>query len=118
MVSELSELIKIPSVGGTDSAFDGEIKNVFSCACRLAEKYGFKTELKRRYALAKTFSGRGQIGIFSHLDVVPAKEDEWSITLPFSPLVMNSLALPGGQSVQTQGTPMHRASSMELESPS
>ena len=87
MVSELSELIKIPSVGVTDSAFDGEIKNVFSCACRLAEKYGFKTESKRRYALAKTFSGRGQIGIFSHLDVVPAKEDEWSITSPFSPLV-------------------------------
>ena len=82
IMAELSELIKIPSISGS-----GAIGEVFSASCRMAEKYGFKTEIKNRYALAKIFEGEKQIGIFSHLDVVPADEKEWTVTKPFQPIL-------------------------------
>ena len=82
ILTELSELIKIPSISGS-----GAIGEVFSASCRMAEKYGFKTEIKNRYAIAKIFEGEKQIGIFSHLDVVPADEKDWIVTKPFQPVL-------------------------------
>ena len=97
IIKELSELIKIPSTGGEKGDNDA-IQRVFSISCEKAEKYGFKTEIKKKYALAKIFEGKKRIGIFSHLDVVPADENSWTVTKPFSPLLKNG-ALFGRGSV-------------------
>ena len=81
ILDEIAELVSIPSVNA--GSFDGNIKKVLEAGGALAEKYGYTVDVKEKYVIAKYGSGAKKIGIFTHLDVVPATESDWMVTHPF-----------------------------------
>lgn len=90
MLEDLTALCRIPSVAtGDDEGFPlgREVDRALHEVARLAEKRGVpcRVESERGYALGEVGSGEHAIGLFSHCDVVPAKEEEWTVTPPFEP---------------------------------
>lgn len=90
IISELTELIKIPSVRGEkeeNAPFGIMCANVLKYTQKLYEKEGIETELDENGGYLLSYSGEGEksIGIFAHADVVPVADD-WILTNPFEPL--------------------------------
>ena len=79
-VSALKALAEIPSVavrGKDESApFGEDVARALECACEMAEAAGASRTVNCRYYAYADFGEIGEntphIGIFSHLDVVPA----------------------------------------------
>lgn len=92
LLCDLSSLCRIPSV--SESGKDGYIfgKNVNDALCevkRIAKEKGFDVDVKEAlgYATLSLSGGEKTIGLYSHCDIVPVKEDEWIKTPPFEPLI-------------------------------
>ncbi len=82
IISDLKELVKIPSVSkDTETCRDILLKTK-----ELYEKNGFETELdpNNEYLLSYLGNNRHSIGLFSHIDVVDAS-DGWTLSPPFEP---------------------------------
>ncbi len=91
IISELMELIRIPSVRGNGSfgaPFGDECKKALIYARNLYEKNGFEVteNLDDGYFLSHYGNGLNTIGIFSHIDVVPV-DDNWIFSKPFEPTI-------------------------------
>ena len=90
IVSELKELIKIPSVRGEkeeNAPFGKMCAKVLEYTQKLYENEGVETELDENGGYLLSYLGEGEksIGIFAHADVVPVADD-WILTNPFEPL--------------------------------
>ena len=75
-VRDLRELVAVPSVSGPregDYPFGRECGRVLQLALEKAEQYGFQAENYENYCGGCRLKGEktGEIGLFSHLDVVP-----------------------------------------------
>ncbi len=81
-VSDLAEIIKIPSVAGDREGIYpyGKIcAQALDKAAELAEKYGFRVENHDYHCMSVLYGdAEPEIGIVCHLDVVPAG-DGWSV---------------------------------------
>ncbi len=89
----LLELLAIPSVQGTatDGApFGADVKEAIDYCLNLADKFGFTTTDGEGYIGFADWPGNndGQIGILSHLDVVPAEDKDWQYR-PFTPQIVD-----------------------------
>ena len=90
IVSNLKELVRIPSVRGEaepDAPFGRACADVLEYTEKLFRENGFKTELDKNggYLLSYYGSGTKSLGLFAHADVVPVGDD-WTITKPFEPV--------------------------------
>lgn len=78
LLRQLGELVAIPSVGCQDGSgypYGKECARALDYALKLAESKGFEVyNGSYRYGLASMGTGEHSVGIFSHLDVVPAGE--------------------------------------------
>ncbi len=81
-LSDLEEIIKIPSVAGEPDGiypYGKECAKALDKAGELAEKYGFKVENHDYHCMSVLYGDSDkEIGIVTHLDVVPAG-DGWSV---------------------------------------
>ena len=93
IVSDLMELIKIPSVS-TDRK---ECERVLDYVSKLYIKNGFKVEFNKEnpYALAYYGEGEKSIGLFAHADVVD-KGDKWVLTDAFNPIIKDGAIVGRG----------------------
>ena len=96
MVSDLLELVRIPSVAGEkdgDLPFGKESDRALQAAAKLFNDHGFSVKLCREdgYALCVLEGAGDGIGIFAHCDVVPVNEDDWIKTKPFEPIEENGI---------------------------
>ncbi|MDP4117825.1 MAG: Sapep family Mn(2+)-dependent dipeptidase [Bacillota bacterium] len=98
IIDELEELIKIPSVNNHDSEyiFGTEVNRALEAGAALAAKYGFEAKVKGSYAIAHFGKGSKSIGLFGHLDVVPANEKDWVYTKPFLPFINDGFIIGRG----------------------
>ena len=90
IVSELKELIKIPSVRGEkeeNAPFGKMCAKVLTYTQKLYENEGVETELDENGGYLLSYFGEGEksVGVFSHADVVPVADD-WILTNPFEPI--------------------------------
>ena len=90
IISDLTALCRIPSV--SEKGKGGYIfgKNVNDALCEvknIAARLGFEVDVKEKlgYATLSLGSGKKSIGLYSHCDVVPVKQDEWIKTSPYEP---------------------------------
>ncbi|WP_174865241.1 Sapep family Mn(2+)-dependent dipeptidase [Pectobacterium polaris] len=80
LIDELATWIAVPSVSRADLArpgapFGPECARILDAALTLAEQAGFRTERHEGYAGSVIYGEHGKdIGLISHLDVVPAGE--------------------------------------------
>lgn len=76
LLSDLRELVRIPSVscaGADGLPFGAPCRDVLEKALEIARRRGIRAENhQNRYVLAELGEGEKTIGIFCHLDVVPA----------------------------------------------
>lgn len=97
-ISDLEEIIKIPSVAGSPDGiypYGRECANALDKAASLAQKYGFRVENHNYHCMSVIFGeGEQEIGIVCHLDVVPAG-DGWSVE-PFALTRRDGLLLGRG----------------------
>jgi succinyl-diaminopimelate desuccinylase len=77
IANELCELVKIPSIAGTEGA-----RAIIERVCEKFAKEGASVEKYDTYALATYGEGEHKIGLFSHADVVPEGKD-WTMCEPF-----------------------------------
>lgn len=89
ILSELEELIRIPSVRGAaedDAPFGRACADVLAHIRDLYRSYGFAADLDSEggYLLSYYGDGPKTLGLFAHADVVPAGDD-WILTRPFEP---------------------------------
>ena len=90
ILNDLCSLCRIDSVakkGNGKFPFGKEVDDALLAAKELCKKHGVDCSVKHDlgYAASKVGCGKKTIGFFSHCDVVPAKEDEWTKTSPFIP---------------------------------
>ena len=95
MVSDLMELVRIPSIAGErvgDLPFGKEVDRALCVAAELFRTHGFTVKVchKDGYALAVSEGEGDGIGIFAHCDVVPVNND-WVKTSPFDPIEENGV---------------------------
>ncbi len=86
IVADLSGLAAIPSVRGeavSGMPYGGECDRVLDAALEMFERAGAVIEKTPYYGTADIGQGEKHIGLFAHLDVVPAGEG-WT-TPPFTP---------------------------------
>ena len=100
ILSELKELLKIPSVRGKseeNAPFGKECGAVLEHIRRFYEKEGIETELDKNggYVLSYYGCGEKSLGIFSHADVVPVSDD-WLLTSPFNPIEKDGFLIARG----------------------
>ena len=100
ILSELKELLKIPSVRGKaeeNAPFGKECKTVLEYIRKLYEKEGLETEIDQNggYMLSYYGCGEKSLGIFSHADVVPVSDD-WVLTSPFNPIEKDGFLVARG----------------------
>lgn len=110
MLEKAKELIRIPSISVFDpdnkeAPFGQECSDVLDLALSICRSYGFETINYDNYGGAAILPGEtdDRIGIFVHLDVVPAS-GEWSFD-PFQPFVKNGY-LFGRGSIDNKGACM------------
>lgn len=100
MVSDLMELVRVPSIAGErvgELPFGQEVDRALRVAARLFEKHGFTVKVSHQsgYALAISEGEGDGIGIFAHCDVVPVNDD-WVKTKPFEPIEENGFVYGRG----------------------
>lgn len=100
ILSELKELLKIPSVRGKseeNAPFGEECGAVLEHIRKLYEKEGIETELDKNggYLLSYYGCGEKSLGIFAHADVVPVSDD-WLLTSPFNPIEKDGFLVARG----------------------
>ncbi len=97
-VSDLAEIIKIPSVAGEREGiypYGKVCAEALDCAARLAQKYGFTVENHEYHCMSILYGeGENEVGIVCHLDVVPAG-DGWSVP-PYELTVNENLLMGRG----------------------
>ncbi|MBO7385214.1 MAG: M20/M25/M40 family metallo-hydrolase, partial [Clostridia bacterium] len=89
LTKDLEKLVRIPSVSRydeKDAPYGRECLRALAFMRFLAESFGFQTNTvdDRVLEISEDLSKRG-IGVWCHLDVVPAGEG-WTYTRPFEPL--------------------------------
>lgn len=84
IVSDLMELIKIPSVSTDAEA----CKRMLLATKALYEKNGFETKTGDEYLLAYYGNGEKSVGLFAHGDVVEGGHG-WTLTSPFEPKIVD-----------------------------
>ncbi len=98
LVEDLSTLVRIPSVshfGADGLPFGKGVANALDKALEMAEGYGLTTKnCGYWYGLAQCGDGDTNIGLFSHLDVVP-EGNNW-IYSPYEPLEKDGLLIGRG----------------------
>lgn len=101
-IADLIEWVKVPSVSDDTLAAPGapfgpEVANVFERVLARATELGFTTETHEGYAIS-VLSGKGEqeIGLVSHLDVVPAGEN-WTVE-PYEPFARDGFVIGRGAS--------------------
>ena len=82
MEADLRTLVAVPSVGVPGEGgfpFGSACAAVLDAALALGEKYGFVTE-NHEYCCGSILFGEGEkeVGIVTHLDVVPASKEGWT----------------------------------------
>ena len=77
IVNDLCELIRIPSIAGTEAA-----DKALECVVEKFKREGIKAKQYDTYALASFGGGFQKIGLFCHADVVPEGK-EWTMCEPF-----------------------------------
>ena len=95
IISELMELVKIPSVSSDYEACTRVIEKIEE----LYRENGFRTELCRdkEYLLSYLDRGKRTIGLFAHADVVSA-DDSWTVTPAFEPKIYEGALFGRGAS--------------------
>lgn len=100
--TDLIDWVRIASVSDEtqavpDAPFGPEVAAIFERVLARATELGFATETHEGYAIS-VLSGRGEqdIGLVSHLDVVPAGEN-WT-TEPFAPFARDGFVIGRGAS--------------------
>ena len=87
----LCDSLRIPSVKGAaqpGKPFGAEVNDALEHVLGLCAEMGLKTENQDGYVAIADLpgSGEGQVGILSHLDVVPAEAGKWT-TQPYEPSI-------------------------------
>ena len=101
-VADLLDWVAIPSVSDASQARAGKpfgeaVHTVLERALERAEELGFSTERHDGYAVSVLFGdGREEIGLASHLDVVPAGEN-WEFS-PYEPFERDGFVIGRGSS--------------------
>lgn len=100
IVSELKQLIKIPSAreaAQQDMPFGKNCDAVLQHIRSLFDQNGFDTEYRREegYLLSYYGNGKKSLGLFSHADVVPVSDD-WLFTTPFEPIEKDGFLIGRG----------------------
>ncbi len=93
IVRDLSLLAAIPSVEGSstpDAPFGVFCKEALDTALALFSPLGAKITDAATYGLADVGTGEAHIGVFTHLDVVPAG-DGWRVCEPFTPTLCDGV---------------------------
>ncbi len=93
LISDLSSLVEIPSVRGEaeeGAPYGRECRRALDASLALFEKRGASVRCDGGHYGFATVSGTDMqasesIGIFTHTDVVPASEADWTKTKPFVP---------------------------------
>lgn len=97
-ISDLAEIIAIPSVAGNAEGiypYGKVCAQALDKAAELAEKYGFRVENHEYHCMSVLYGdAENEIGIVCHLDVVPAG-DGWSVE-PYSLTCKDGLLLGRG----------------------
>lgn len=92
MLEDLKSLVRINSQRGEASPgkpFGDGPAEALAKGQELMEQYGLKTRNYENYAVAGDYgNGEKALDILAHLDVVPVT-DEWTVTAPFDPIVMD-----------------------------
>lgn len=87
MISSLARLVKIPSVSGEQDGvypFGKPCAEALDEALKIADELGLKTKNLGYYAGFADFGdGEAELGILTHVDVVPAEPSAWT-TDPFT----------------------------------
>lgn len=97
LIQDICTLVSVRSVSSHDSAnsdstsdapFGDGCKNVLETALELAKNYGLKTENHEGRCASALLPGKTsrELGIFSHLDVVP-EGNGWEVTSPYEPII-------------------------------
>ncbi|MCL2566958.1 MAG: Sapep family Mn(2+)-dependent dipeptidase [Alphaproteobacteria bacterium] len=93
LIASIVELCRIPSVQelpAENAPFGLPIAKCLTAALNIAQNLGFKTYNKQYYGYAATETNtKDYIGIFGHLDVMPANELGWH-SKPFEPVIINN----------------------------
>ena len=90
LIEDLKRLIRIDSQRGEPSPgnpFGDGPAAVLDAAGEMMEKYGLKVTHYDHYVVTGDYgTGEKELDILAHLDVVPVS-DEWTVTMPFEPVV-------------------------------
>ncbi|MGO3885565.1 MAG: Sapep family Mn(2+)-dependent dipeptidase [Mycetocola sp.] len=103
-IADIIDWVAIPSVGDPTLAAPGapfgpEVERVLTRAVQRAQEFGFETSTHEGYAvtvLADGEDGKPEIGLASHLDVVPAG-DNWTLE-PYAPFERDGFIIGRGAS--------------------
>lgn len=106
IIGNVCDLITFPSISEETNNFNFPFGKACSDALKyflnLADSLGFKTKNLDGYCgFAEFGKGTELIGIIGHLDVVPAKEEDWSYS-PFVPTINNN-CIYGRGSIDDKG---------------
>ncbi|MDR0484626.1 MAG: Sapep family Mn(2+)-dependent dipeptidase [Alphaproteobacteria bacterium] len=94
LISSIIALCSVPSIqepAQENAPFGLPVAKALQVALDIASKLGFKTYNKQYYGYATTTEDINQeyVGVFGHLDVVPANEIGWNSN-PFEPIINNN----------------------------
>lgn len=95
IIRDLVELIKIESICDykdydDEFPYGEKVAKVIDVFLQLANQYGFRGEnIKNKIGYIDFDDNKTKLDILTHLDVVPA-DDNWTITLPFEPILKNN----------------------------
>ncbi|MDR2008838.1 MAG: Sapep family Mn(2+)-dependent dipeptidase [Alphaproteobacteria bacterium] len=94
LIASIMKLCVIPSVQGEaqpNAPYGLPIAKALEESLNIAKNLGFITQNKHHYGYATTTTDTNEdyVGIFGHIDVVPANEAGWK-TPPFQPTVANN----------------------------
>jgi len=100
-VDDLVRWVAVPSVSDTSRAtagspFGPDIDQMFAVVAARAATFGLETEFHDGYAISVSYGDDPQIGLVSHLDVVPAG-DSWTLP-PFDATVRGDFIIGRGAS--------------------
>lgn len=81
MISDLAELVAVPSVKGDPyraAIFGEEPRKALYKMKEICDRMGFKTAVYDEVVLVADYGGDPELGILAHLDVVPAQPENWA----------------------------------------